>query len=100
MENQKWSKMLHRWKTYRGKWLSLADDLEAIGDPDAEMFRKMAGELQARIEHVSAGKPPPVPDAPTCAFFVQTEAFHESLKMADFEARQRKFSRAEQRKDA
>lgn len=99
MEKTKWSKMLHRWRTYRGKWLKLADDLESIGDEDAEMFRKMAGELQARIDHVSAGKPPPLPDAPTCAFFIQTEAFHESLKMADFEARQRKFARAE-RKDA
>lgn len=94
----RFKKMVERWQRYRRNWLALADDLEAIGDADAEMFRKMAGELQARIDHVKANKPPPVPDAPTCAFFVQTEAFHESLKMADFEARQRKFSGAE-RKD-
>lgn len=87
-------KMIRRWKRFRLKWLALARDYEGIGDEaDADMFRKMAGELQARIDHVSAGKPPPVPDAPMCEFFLKTEEFHESLKMSDFKLRQRKFER-------
>lgn len=86
-------KMLARWKQYRRKWLALADDLEAIGDSDCDMFRKMAGELKQRIDHVAGGKPPPVPDAPMCEFFIQTEAFHESLRIADWNARQRRWER-------
>jgi len=87
--------MIRRWTHYRRKWLRFADDLEEFGDDDAELFRNMAGDIQRRIEHVKAGKPPPLPDAPACEFFLRTAEFHENLKLLDWNMRQARLMRAE-----
>jgi hypothetical protein len=86
-------KMLTRWRRYRRHLVALARSYEEIGDSDAEMFRKIVAELDVQIAHVEAKKPPPVPESPTMKFFLQTEEFHEDLKIADWNARQMQWVR-------